>query len=981
MEAVKKQRKAMRTAFTKALNAFIVKMESDCTNKEKIVAFQFLETKMSDLDAVHTAYNQKLFESDLEEADINKELETDDAYKTQFLMAKLKITRITTPTEHATRTTSSNAMKTSKFPKLELPKFSGHIKDWLPFWSQFRKINDDQSINNEDKMQYLQQVMVADSRAHELVKSFSPTGENYDKAITSLKNRFGRDDIVVEFYVRELLSLVLQNAVRGNKKLSLASIYDKVECYIRALETLGVTTDKCAAMLYPLVESSLPEEVLRAWQRSGQREVMEANGQRETTDRLEKLLKFLQLEVENEERIDMALTGFGLPTDQERTKKAKGKTEPSKEAASASVLLVAKDSKKPDCIFCKSSHDSQSCESARKLTLDERKETVKREGCCFNCLKRGHVSQKCRVKTKCDWCSKRHVLLMCPGIFRNENVVNKPDDTSEKKAVDEHNLASFCVTHDVCLQTLRIKLYSATREKIVRAIIDTASQRSYIRTDIARELGYVSLGEIEVSHAFFGGIKSEKEVHNMYKIRVRGLDNSYACNFSAMNQNTICGPISSIKCDSWVNELRTKNINLTDIGNQSDSIDVLIGADVAGKLLIGRKHDMKNGLTALETHLGWTVMGKLPKKCERTDAAMIITTMFVQEVDLSDLWRLDAIGITDPIVKTDKAVRDERTREFLIETAKLNTDGRYEVRLPWAEDRVPVSSNSISREWLAEGIIERVPDAEINKQSHYLPHRPVVKMNSTTKIRPVFDASACKKGHPSLNQCLERDPNLIELVPLALNKFREKEIGIVSDIKKAFLQITINKIDRDYLRFFWIINGEIVVLRHCRVVFGLACSPFLLAAIIELHLSTYLKNGNRYCRSADKLKKSFYVDNCVTSVNSKEEKETFVSEATAIMRAGGFELRGWESSYDSLENETTFVLGILWNKREDTLSINPTMLNFNSSDVITKRIILSAAHKIFDPIGFTSPTSLLPKLLLKELWAEKIDWDTRVDEN
>lgn len=88
---------------------------------------------------------------------------------------------------------------------------------------------------------------------------------------------------------------------------------------------------------------------------------------------------------------------------------------------------------------------------------------------------------------------------MCPGIFRKENVlINKPDNNG--KTVDDHNLASFCVTHDVCLQTLRIRLYSQTREKIVRAIIDTASQCSYIRTDTARELGYISLGELEVSH-------------------------------------------------------------------------------------------------------------------------------------------------------------------------------------------------------------------------------------------------------------------------------------------------------------------------------------------------------------------------------------------------------------------------------------------------------------------------------------------------
>lgn len=102
-----------------------------------------------------------------------------------------------------------NVSRTSKLPKLELPKFNGNIKDWLSWWSQVKKINDEPSIWNEDKMQYLQQAMISESCSYELVKSFPLTNENYEKTITSLKNRFGRDDLIVKFYVRELLSLVL----------------------------------------------------------------------------------------------------------------------------------------------------------------------------------------------------------------------------------------------------------------------------------------------------------------------------------------------------------------------------------------------------------------------------------------------------------------------------------------------------------------------------------------------------------------------------------------------------------------------------------------------------------------------------------------------------------------------------------------------------------------------------------------------------
>ncbi|GFY54387.1 integrase catalytic domain-containing protein [Trichonephila inaurata madagascariensis] len=100
--------------------------------------------------------------------------------------------------------------------------------------------------------------------------------------------------------------------------------------------------------------------------------------------------------------------------------------------------------------------------------------------------------------------------------------------------------------------------------------------------------------------------------------------------------------------------------------------------------------------------------------------------------------------------------------------------------------------------WLSEKIIEEVND---NKENfvHYLPHRPVIKENSTSKIRPAFDASARTKGSPSLNDCLEKDPNFIEVIPTILNRFRKYKIGVISDIEKAFLQIGVREQDRDFL--------------------------------------------------------------------------------------------------------------------------------------------------------------------------------------
>ncbi|GFS56425.1 hypothetical protein TNCV_4302591 [Trichonephila clavipes] len=52
-----------------------------------------------------------------------------------------------------------------------------------------------------------------------------------------------------------------------HRKVNLSSLYEKIEAQLRALESLGVTKEKYAAILFPLVESCLPAEILSAWKR------------------------------------------------------------------------------------------------------------------------------------------------------------------------------------------------------------------------------------------------------------------------------------------------------------------------------------------------------------------------------------------------------------------------------------------------------------------------------------------------------------------------------------------------------------------------------------------------------------------------------------------------------------------------------------------------------------------------------------------
>ena len=165
--------------------------------------------------------------------------------------------------------------------------------------------------------------------------------------------------------------------------------------------------------------------------------------------------------------------------------------------------------------------------------------------------------------------------------------------------------------------------------------------------------------------------------------------------------------------------------------------------------------------------------------------------------------------------------------------------------------------------------------------------------SSTTPVRPVFDASSKFGKAPSVNELLEKGSNLLELLPTIILQFREDRIGIVADIRKAFQIIEVTEKDRDYLRFLWWedpIKRTVKIYRHRRVVFGLNFNPFLLAAVLELHLRS-VKGSQK--EVAQKLWRSFCVDSCATSASSYEEYERFRQLATNSMSEAGMNLRNW----------------------------------------------------------------------------------------
>ncbi|XP_039308955.1 uncharacterized protein LOC105206992 [Solenopsis invicta] len=597
---------------------------------------------------------------------------------------------------------------------------------------------------------------------------------------------------------------------------------------------------------------------------------------------------------------------------------------------------------------------------------------------------------------------------MCRNLSNKNDAKEADEKKSSKSGFSEGDscLANVSCDDKMFLPLLRVKMRGPKELITVRAVIDTGSHRSYVLEKVAKNLGYETKGERTMIHLLFEGIKTRPQKHKTCRIRIDNLKGTYQCDFVALQQDTICQDTPPETNGPWVDELEKKNIRLSDTGEGSESISLLIGADFAGKIITGKVIQIDPGITALETKLGWTILGYDFEDGNETDTALMVVSMYAQEADISHLWRLDTLGITDPIENVSKEARQAEIKKIFLETTEISKEGRYEVMLPWKESYPPLQDNKEVAEkrlnlmtkklkqeslfedynlifcnWLAEDIIEKVPVHESDKESFYLPHRPVIKEEGTTKIRPVFDASAkSRKDSPSLNQCLETGPNLIELIPALLHRFREQKIGVTADIAKAFLQISVSPKDRDVLRFlWWDANGEIEIYRHRRVVFGVTSSPFLLGATLELLIGKAVSSAASPQKNQvyEKLTKFFYVDDCITSVDSYSDFEVFQREASSLLSRSKFHLRDWKYTGMDCEKRAT-VLGLIWNTKSDTLSLAgfPSQL---LEEKITKRIVLSYVQKIFDPLGVICPVLLRPKLLLQRLWTRHTDWDTEID--
>ncbi|GFW34715.1 DUF1758 domain-containing protein [Trichonephila clavipes] len=852
-------------------------------------------------------------------------------------------------------------------PKLEVPHFYGNCENWISFKELFKSsILDNKSISDLEKLQYLQASVRGD--AAKLIRGFAITVDNLKNCWDILCSRYENKRQLALSQINKLFSIKISRANTSKLLLEIIDICNEV---IRNLKTLDLETNSLTELIIiNFLISKVDACISQRWELS-----LENN----KIPTLEAFRVFIEREARGLNELKFVKPDI-----------KKGNVKPlnsfNKSNVNTTVVKCnqVKSGVKPDvvkvnnCILCYQSHALFKCPTFNSMNVNERWQVVQNNNLCTNCLRSNHRLDTCRIGFSCKNCSERHHTLL--HIYS----VSPSADTQANSVVTVSNNCTQSAEGHVLLSTALIKVKSKHGEQITcRALIDNASQNSLISKQCADRL---KLPLKHTNHKLVGVNETFAET-SLYSTNFEFSSSVSSDKFQVKalleSKVTSAMPNFPIKYHEWPH---IKDLTLADptfyIENE---IDILLGADIFMTLISGTPIMGPKGSPSA-----------LPTKLDHS---------------LKQFWELESVPKDIP-----SKDEDELCESIFVNSHIRNADGRYILKLPFRDDlsigdskegalkrfysleRILHSNNQLKEQYTEfmeeyQNLGHMTPLASDVKSPYYfLPHHGVINDNSsTTKLRVVFDGSFKSTNGNSLNDILLTGKKLQSDIFLTLLKFRFFPIAFSADIAKMYRQILISQDDACFQQIFWMKSPEepLVIFKLNTVTYGTSCAQFLAIRTLKQLCED---EKHRFPQAAKLANDHFYVDDLLAGADSVDSARKIVHELQNLMSAGGFELRKWScthpevlsdlpntlktniSSHSFDEESTQKILGLFWDLNEDSFKVRAVL----SDQVSTKRQMLSIIARIFDPLEFVSPSTIILKIILQDLWKAGLDWDDEI---
>lgn len=671
---------------------------------------------------------------------------------------------------------------------------------------------------------------------------------------------------------------------------------------------------------------------------------------------------------------------------------------------------------RPPCPCCDGHHLIQFCENFRKLSIDARRGMIAAKGLCFVCMESGHQATTCRATRSCQTCNRRHnTMLHLPTDEPPQSATDVLTHSANAMALTPASAQVLLATAIVYVQDTDGCLHR------LRALLDQGSQVSFVSEETAQLLR-LPRRAVNINVVGIGGVAAGNSSHSIeLHVHSRINQTRVTCVNALVIRKLSNLAMSVNKTKQWPH---IDGLQLADPEFPRQSkIDILIGGDIYGDLLLPGLHQRVGLPTAQNTVLGWILSGRVPAIDTNNISSTLLSNQCTVDNELTRFWEIEETSLTRALTV------DEAQCEVLYEkTVTRDSSGRLHVRLPLRnmdvcfgesqhmavkrqlqlEKRFAANNEFANtyRQFMLEyeqlGHMSVVSDADIdlkntrasspaNKREFYIPHHAVLKEASTsTKLRVVFDASRKSANGYSLNDQMLIGPRLQDNLTAIVMRWRRHRIGFSADIEKMYRQIAVDQPDADLQRIVWRpqANETMKVYRLTTVTYGTASAPYL--AVKSLQMLAKLER-ERFPIGAEVAINCFYVDDVLAGADTTAECLEAQKQIMNMLASGGFVLRKWVSNSEDVlaqvpndyrerqlpltidESTSIKTLGIQWNPSSDELCFNISAPETN--DVHTKRSFLSQAARLYDPLGWLAPSTIIVKILFQQLWKENLDWD------
>ncbi|KAJ8940212.1 hypothetical protein NQ318_010712 [Aromia moschata] len=980
-----------------------------------------------------------LDEINLLECDLNEDfvpnyavLDVVDEMMCQIISVEKSLKTSNPGDSHRTRP-SLEGRPSPKLPKLPLPKFSGDIKEWPLFIECYNSmIHNNLELNDVDKVHYL--IGCLSSSALNVCSGIPPTGDNYNIILKALIDKFEDKRILANSYIEQILhfkqastesysslNIFLErfdSTVTALLKLNIDNLADYFIAYL-ALAKLNPETQK-------LFENSRRSSEMPSYEeiKIFVKEQAKICSRTQNNDKISTGSYSKNNSTGGKPKVTHSFVVHGSSSTS-NLKCHLCKSDSHYLNTCSKFLKMSPEERYRQvrnnnlCLNCLATHKVINCRS---------------NNTCRTCHARHHTllhfkSNRLSACSSGDKTNSKLVDISDSSKAIENDQFNPLPSTSTTDVIVNNNgssnpseqaLVNFCSLTNTRLSRRHCNtvLLSTVKVHIVdndgclhtfRFLIDSCSQANFLNLEAFRRLKLT----MQKNSSEVRGIGSSCS-------NVRGISNIVVISQYDSSKRY---PIEVLVVDKITEQLPRVEINLKALSHldnlpladndfcRPNKIDGIIGADIFPYLL-GQKRVVGPPGTpvAIETTLGFVVMGEAPT----LSSSHSINHNFcvVVEPPLESLvrkfWEVEDIP-SFSIVNPD----DEDCENIFKSTYSRDSTGRYTVALPFKLDasllgdsyqialrrflslEKKINSNSILkkqysdiiRDYISQGHMSKVLVDQSPKEVYYIPHHAVFKADSTsTPIRIVFDASCRTDSNYSLNDLLFTGPKLQSDVCTMFLKFRLFEVAITADLRQMYRQINLINDHCRFQRILWRSspNEPIDIYELTTVSFGIKPSPFLAMRTVH-QLSQDEKLS--FPLASEFVAQDMYVDDFVSSVPSTSQAVELYHQLVEMFQTGGFQIMKWAtnskellaniplenhtSKIVSFESDRLKVLGLQWQPSLDVFSFSFDV----PKEICSKRHILSTVARCYDPLGFLAPVTLLAKLLIKQLWILKLDWD------